>query len=85
MGKYVSGGKAGASFGPGSASCPEQQATAYDEIDPACWQVFGSRIVIGDTSASVQGGFEVFNFNIHNDGTQRAVPTYAALEGPVVV
>jgi hypothetical protein len=82
-GKYYPGGKASVSFGPGVAACPKEQATAFDMIDPACWKVFGAGIVIAGSGNSVQGGFEIFNFNVHNDGTSRAVPTVLDLEGTV--
>ena len=85
MGKYITAATAGSSFGPGSAQCSGGPAQAFDEIDQACFKVFGTGIVIGDTSASIQGGFEVFNFNIHNDGTQCACVSNVQLEGPVNV
>jgi hypothetical protein len=85
MGKYIDGGVSPASFPWGVAACPDAQATAYDMIDPACWKIYGKGIVIGDTNDSNQAGFEVFNFNIHNDGTQPAVPFSGALEGAVLV
>lgn len=84
-GKYVDGGKSPGSFGPGSKKCPDKQATAWDEITKACFAIFGVGIVIGDTSASVQAGFEVCNFNFHSSGTARPAVNPLQLKGPVAV
>lgn len=84
MGKYITAANAGSSFGPGADGCPDKQATAFDMIDPACWKVFGAGIVIGDSANSIQGGFEVFNFNVHAEGTSRAVPTVFDLDGAII-
>lgn len=84
-GKYIDGGKSPASFGPGPKVCPDNQATAWDNITKACFAIYGVGIVIGDTSASVHAGFEVCNFNFHSSGTGRPAVNPLQLGGPVVV
>ena len=65
--------------------CAPGQAKAYDWVSEECLRIFGLGITIADLIASVQGGFEVCNFNFHSTGTQRPVVTIAQLEGPVFV
>lgn len=86
-GFYIRGGNSPATFGPGPVGCPEGQATAFDAVSGKCFKIYGVAVTIGDTSASNQGLFEVYNFNVHRDGTQRAVPSNLGLNvsGQVVV
>lgn len=85
MGKFIDGGISPDSFGPGPVVCPAGQATAWDEWTGACFKIYGLGITIGDTADSDQGGFEIFNANIHMDGTQRALVSNYQLEGPTNV
>lgn len=82
MGKYVDGGYSPPTFAPGPKNCPDTQATAWDNITKACFPMFGYAIVIGDTNASIQAGFEVCNANFHMDGSSRPVVNPLQLSGP---
>ena len=70
MAKYVGDSESPVTFGPGPAVCGASQATAWDNITKACFTIWGLGITIGDTTAPVQGGFEVFNRNMRCSGTQ---------------
>ena len=83
MGKYVNGGDSPVTFAPGAAACPSSQATGFDAASGACFKIYGIGVLITPTSASIQAGFEVFNFNVHRDGTQRPVVNPSQLEGMV--
>jgi hypothetical protein len=83
-GTWVDGGSSPYSFPPSAANCGEGKATAWDSIDETCYRIFGVGIVIGDTLASIHGGFEVCNFNFHMSDTRPAVVAVAQLNGPVV-
>jgi hypothetical protein len=81
MGLYVNGGYSPPTFGPMEKKCDMGSAYAFDFWTGTCLPVFGLGIVIGDTSASIQGGFEVCNLNFHMDGTQRPVVNPLQLAG----
>jgi hypothetical protein len=72
-GKYVDGGKSGATFSPGPDACGDGQATAFDAVSGACFKMYGLGVTIGSSTASFQGGFEVCNLNFHSSATQRAL------------
>lgn len=84
-GKYIDGGFSSSTFGPGPKVCPDEQATAWDNITKACFAIYGLGINIGDTSASVHAGFEVCNLNFHSSGTSRPAVNPLQLKGPVMV
>jgi hypothetical protein len=84
MGKYIDGGESPGTYGPGPVVCGPGQATGWDVRTEACFKIFGVGITIGDTNASNQGGFEVYNFNVHRDGTQRAAVNQTQIPGPVI-
>ena len=81
---HVFGGDSPGSFAPGSDSCGGG-LVAYDEVDKTCHPVYGLGITIGDTTASNEGGFSVFNLNVHKHGTQIRLVNSYQLEGPVAV
>ena len=85
MGKYIDAGYSPGTFGPGEVVCGNTRATAWDAWSEQCFPIFGLGIVIGDTIASTQGGFEVCNLNFHMDGTQRPVVNPMQLTGPILV
>jgi len=91
MGKYYSNSNDGVVFqdsGLCSEAAASKGAVAYDDPthDPAhipleaqmCWKIKGKAVIIGDTTMSVQAGFEMINFNFHIDGTQPAFPVVYA-------
>jgi len=85
MGKYISGGDGSGINAPIAAGCDQFRgsgAHAYDAAVDECLGVTGIRIPIGDTDASIQKGFEIFNRNINQDRTQPAVPNTFSLPGP---
>lgn len=49
-----------------------------DLLQKMCWKVTGREVII-DAIKSIQYGFEMVNFNFHTNGTQPALPTFAAL------
>jgi hypothetical protein len=55
-----------------------------DLIGKGCWGVTGAPIIIGDTSMSVQYGFEMCNFNFRVFTTFPAVANQTDLSGPIV-
>jgi hypothetical protein len=82
---YIDGGNSPTTFAPGSKGCAPGQATAFDVVSGKCFKIYGVAVTIGNKAASVKGWFEVYNFNVHREGTQRAVPSNVGLNGPVVV
>ena len=83
--KYMDGGVSGSTYGPGPKVCPAEQATAWDVRDKKCFKIFGVGVTIADRTASIQGGFEVFNFNMHTSGSATACVNCYQLPGVVVV
>ena len=69
-GKYCDEGDSPVTFGAGPKVCGPTQATAWDNVTKTCFKIFGLGITINDTTAPWQGGFEVFNANIHMVATQ---------------
>lgn len=67
--------------------CPEYKAAGgavtYVGADKKCQGVQGLRITIGDTAESIQGGFDMVNFNFHCNGSQPRVASVFNLEGPI--
>ena len=70
VGKYCDEGDSPATFPSGPTVCAAMQATAWDNITMKCFKIFGWGVTIEDTTAPFQGGFEVFNANIHMVATQ---------------
>lgn len=85
MGKYIDAGYSPGTFGPGEVVCDNARATAWDAWSEQCFPIFGLGIIIGDTTAPIQAGFEIFNLNVHMDGTQRPVVNPLQLAAPIRV
>ncbi len=83
MSHYVDGGESPVTFPPGPVVCDPKQATAWDVIDKACYTIWGVGVTI-DNTTSVQAGFEVFNYNMHRDGTQTCCVNCYQLPGVFV-
>ena len=85
MGKYTTA-KSQVAGDESSVGCSEARAlaigaaVAYDPVDPGCWRVTGKGIEINDTNG-VQYLFEMFNFNMRQDGTSSPVPNQYDLPG----
>ena len=97
MSKYISASTAGSRVGTVSDGCGESASQAagsavvldlwtYAVTDgkQGCWRVTGLPIPIGDTVASVQYGFEMFNKNMQAPGTAIPVPSNFSLPGPTM-
>lgn len=72
---------------PIGVGCPESKAAGgavtHVAADKSCKPVQGLRIIIGDTAESIQGGFDMCNFNFHCNGTQPRVASLISLPGPI--
>lgn len=77
MAQYLPTKDAPASFPPGWDKCQTpgagSSAVAYDITDDACYPIEGLAVVIGPYAASVQGLFDVYNYNVSMNGDQPAV------------
>ena len=86
MAQHVDGGFSPGTFGPGPDKCPEGGLVAWDNVTEACFDIYGLGITIGSQVASNEGGFAVFNLNVHRDGKRGLVnSTQLRIAGPVAV
>ena len=83
MSNHVAAGDSAATFMPGPPVCSQGELYAWDSVSQECFEVYGLGITIADLMASDEGGFSVFNLNVHRNGTQRACANCYQLQGPI--
>ena len=84
-GKYIDFGTTEGALPPGPNLCSSKgEGIAWDPRDNTCYPLYGVAVVIADTVASYQAGFETFNANVHMSKTQRPYVSCEQIEGPMV-
>ena len=82
--RYIRAGEPVVTYPPGADMCPEGSATAFDVNDQMCYRIYGLGVTIGDITAPIQGGFEVFNKNIHWTGGRSCCVNCYQLNGVMI-
>lgn len=67
-------------FPPGADKCPPGGLVAFDMVDKTCYDIVGLGAELGDIVTSIEGACNVFNLNVHRNGTSPAAPTVMALK-----